>query len=61
MDIAGSEVTESVSRISSMPVVREKLVEYQRKMADGIDVVLEGRDIGTVVFPNADYKFYLTQ
>ena len=36
-----------------------KLVKYQRKMAEGLDVVLEGRDIGTVVFPKADFKFFL--
>ena len=53
------EVTELVSRISAIPIVREKLVEYQREMADEIDVVLEGRDIGTVVFPDAEYKFFL--
>mgnify|MGYP001096578763 FL=1 len=57
--ITSAEVTESVSRISAIPKVREKLVEYQREMADGIDVVLEGRDIGTVVFPDADHKFFL--
>ena len=39
--------------------VRLKLVEYQRNLARDRNVVLEGRDIGTVVFPNADYKFYL--
>ena len=58
-DITTLQVTEKVSLISAIPLVREKLVEYQRKMAEGIDVVLEGRDIGTVVFPNADYKFFL--
>ena len=58
-EITTAEVTESVSRISAIPKVREKLVEYQREMADGIDVVLEGRDIGTIVFPNADHKFFL--
>ena len=58
-EITTAEVTESVSRISAIPKVREKLVEYQREMADGIDVVLEGRDIGTVVFPDADHKFFL--
>ena len=57
--IASTEVTESVSRISAIPMVREKLVHYQREMAEGQDVVLEGRDIGTVVFPNADFKFFL--
>jgi len=58
-EITSYEVTESVSLISAIPQVREKLVEYQREMAKGLDVVLEGRDIGTVVFPNADYKFFL--
>ena len=58
-EITSTEVTETVSRISAIPVVREKLVHYQREMAEGQDVVLEGRDIGTVVFPNADFKFFL--
>ena len=57
-EIISSRVTENVSQISSISEVRVKLVEYQRKMAQGRNVVLEGRDIGTVVFPNADYKFY---
>ena len=57
--ITTAEVRESVSQISAIPLVRKKLVEYQRKMANGIDVVLEGRDIGTAVFPDADYKFFL--
>ena len=58
-EITTAAVTESVSKISAIPLVRKKLVEYQREMAKGKDVVLEGRDIGTVVFPNADYKFFL--
>jgi len=58
-EIISSMVTENVSQISSISEVRVKLVEYQRKMARGQNVVLEGRDIGTVVFPNADYKFFL--
>ena len=57
-EISSTEVTESVSRISAIPMVREKLVHYQREMAEGQDVVLEGRDIGTVVFPNAHHKFF---
>ena len=66
-NICLSEVTQSVSRISAIPIVRKKLVYYQRKMAKNKDVVIEGRDIGTVVFPTADYtlivfkiqRFYL--
>ena len=57
--IISSKVTELVSRVSAIPKVREKLVQYQREMAKGLDVVLEGRDIGTVVFPDAEFKFFL--
>ena len=57
--ITSSFVTNNVSTISAIREVRVNLVEYQRKMAQNRNVVLEGRDIGTVVFPNADYKFYL--
>ena len=58
-EITSSLVTESVSRVSAVLQIREKLVQYQRKMAEGLDVVLEGRDIGTVVFPDAEFKFFL--
>ena len=58
-EITLSYVTENVSRISAISNVRIKLVEFQRDMAQKRDVVLEGRDIGTVVFPNAEYKFFL--
>ena len=57
-EITSSLVTENVSRISAISEVRVKLVEFQRQMASNRNVVLEGRDIGTVVFPDADYKFY---
>jgi len=58
-DIRNEEVTKNVSYISSLPFVRKKMVELQRKIGQNNDIVIEGRDIGTVVFPNADYKFYL--
>jgi len=58
-EITSVQVTEVASKISAISQVREKLVQYQRKMAEGINVVLEGRDIGTVVFPNAHHKFFL--
>jgi len=48
-----------VSRVSEVPGVREEAVREQRRLADNADVVMEGRDIGTVVFPNADVKVYL--
>ena len=58
-EIRSKEVTNIVSPISSIVKVRENLVDIQRKIASGKDVVMEGRDITTVVFPNATYKFYL--
>lgn len=57
--IREKEVTQIVSPISSIVEVRKNMVELQRKMANTNDVILEGRDITTVVFPNAEYKFYL--
>lgn len=57
--IRSKEVTAIVSQISSIIPVREKMVEIQRKLATGKNVIVEGRDIGTVVFPNADLKIYL--
>lgn len=58
-EIRSMEVTKIVSQVSSIVAVRLKLVELQRKMAKGKDVIMEGRDIGTYVFPNADVKIYL--
>ena len=58
-EIRSKEVTLIVSPISSIVKVRELMVDIQRKIARGKDVVMEGRDITTVVFPNAKYKFYL--
>ncbi len=57
--IRDKDVTNVVSPVSSIIKVREILVELQRKMALGKNVIMEGRDITTVVFPNADFKFYL--
>ena len=58
-EIRNKEVTEIVSPLSNNVKVREILVDLQRKIAKGKDVIMEGRDITTVVFPNAQYKFYL--
>ena len=59
--IRGDEVTRAVSAVSAVPVVRQRLVALQRELAAGDgSVVVEGRDIGTVVLPDADVKFYLT-
>ena len=57
--IRSHEVTNIVSPVSSIPEVREIMVELQRKMANNKNVIMEGRDITTVVFPDAKYKFYL--
>ena len=54
-----NNINENVSEVSAIKIVRESMVKFQRKMADDTDCVLEGRDIGTVVFPNADCKFFL--
>ena len=58
-EIRTMEVTKIVSPISSIVALREILVEEQRKMAASKDVIMEGRDITTVVLPNANFKFYL--
>ena len=52
-------ITESVSFIAKIQKVRERMVELQRKLANGKKAILEGRDITTVVFPDAYKKFYL--
>jgi cytidylate kinase len=52
-------VTEKVSTIAAMPEVRHVLVQHQRSLTKLGSLVMEGRDIGTVVFPNTPYKFYL--
>lgn len=53
-------VSSKVSKISAIDFVREKLVYLQRKIAEKASVVMDGRDIGTVVFPNAEVKFFVT-
>jgi len=58
-EIRSKEVTQIVSQLSNIVEVRKNMVDIQRKIAKGKNVVMEGRDITTVVFPNAQYKFYL--
>ena len=53
-------VNDKVSDVSAIAIVREKMLELQRKMSQKKSVLLDGRDIATVVFPNANYKFFLT-
>jgi cytidylate kinase len=59
-DIRSGKVTENVSAVSALKNVREAMVKMQRNIASKTNCVMEGRDIGTVVFPNAEYKFYLS-
>jgi cytidylate kinase len=54
------EVTSFVSRISQMPEVRARMVELQRQIGASKGIVMDGRDIGTVVFPDADIKIFMT-
>jgi len=58
--IRTSVISENVSEVSAIKIVRDFMVKIQREMASDTDCILEGRDIGTVVFPNADFKFFMT-
>ena len=59
-EIRSMRVSNQVSKISIIPEVREKLVSMQRKMGIDKGIVMDGRDIGTVVFPNAEFKIFMT-
>ena len=58
--IRSNIVDKNVSTIAQIKGVRDELVKKQRKLAKSKDIVMDGRDIGTRVLPNADYKFYIT-
>ena len=57
--IREADITKLSSQIAVIGIVREKMVELQRKMGEDGGVIMDGRDIGTVVFPNADFKFFM--
>ncbi len=59
VEIRTGDISSRVSAVSAIPEVRERMVKIQRQIAGKKDCVLEGRDIGTVVFPDAEYKFFL--
>lgn len=59
-EIRSASVTANVSRVAAISTVRTFLVEKQRELGKNGNVILDGRDIGTVVFPNADLKIFLT-
>ena len=58
--IRSMEVNQSVSQVSAIPMVRKQLVQQQREMGQYKGVVMDGRDIGTVVFPDAEMKIFMT-
>ncbi len=58
-EIRTIDVDKNVSWVSAIPYVREKITPMQRKMGQNGNIIMEGRDIGTVVFPNADVKIFL--
>ena len=59
-NIRGIEVSQYVSAISAIPEVREQMVELQRQMGKHGGIIMDGRDIGTVVFPDAELKIFMT-
>ena len=59
-EITMPEISEIVSEYASIPEVRKKLVALQRKMSEKYDVIMDGRDIGTVVLKDSKFKFFLT-
>lgn len=59
-EIRSHQVTDAVSAVAAIPEVRNKLVHWQRTFAQNTDVVFEGRDLGSIVFPQADLKIFLT-
>ncbi|MGD0581967.1 MAG: (d)CMP kinase [Bacteroidales bacterium] len=59
-EIRGIEVSSNVSRISQIPEVRARMVELQREIGVLKGIVMDGRDIGTVVFPDAEVKIFMT-
>ena len=59
-EIRSLEVSGMVSEVAAIPAVRRKMVALQRNMTDADGVVMDGRDIGTMVFPDADVKFFVT-
>jgi cytidylate kinase len=59
-EIRGMEVSGKVSEIAALPFVREALVAQQQRMGESKGIVMDGRDIGTVVFPDAELKVFVT-
>ena len=60
VEIRSMRISNNVSEVAALGLVRDKLVKLQRSIASSKPIVMDGRDIGTVVFPNADIKFFVT-
>lgn len=58
-EIRTDKIDENVAKYAAIKIVRDKVTPIQQKMADNANIIMEGRDIGTVVFPNADVKIFL--
>ena len=59
-NLHSEDISRNVPYYSRIPGVREKVRKYQKTFADGKTVIVEGRDIGSIVFPNAEYKLFIT-
>lgn len=59
LEIRTPEISANVSQVSALPKIREKMVALQRQMAGKMNVIMDGRDIGTTVLPNAEVKIFL--
>ncbi len=58
-DVRSPEVSETTSKIAALPEVRSRLIEVQRSVFPGSSIVAEGRDMGTIIFPNSPLKFFV--
>ncbi len=58
-EIRQTNISQNVSKVATIKDVRDKMVDLQRMISKSKNIILDGRDIGTVVFPNADFKFFL--
>lgn len=58
--LSDEALSESASALSALPEIRHRLLDVQRAVAKDYDVVVDGRDCGSIIFPNADFKFFLT-
>ncbi len=58
--LSDEALSQSASALSALPEIRNRLLDVQRAVAKDYDVVVDGRDCGSVIFPNADFKFFLT-